>query len=550
MDTASDISQIDNEIIRLKNELSRTKNALTSQIIKRHQLVAELSLKVDKKNNQLKEFQRSNFNDLGKVLRSLYVFESKLRKEQQQIRRQLGERDSVIRQQQIEIAKLRQSLAQYCHKNETREDTEISISKPDLITSISSQSHLTEPIKNNDGDSSNSEKLIVIPPKLEGPRKNVLPVDTRTKKNSNNNINFNKNVYSKTVTDLSLNDISSFPNPTPNNNLFVVSNSIFSKNEFTYNEVSKEAITSVKQNGKVITSALKKADKYPSPKTVHFGKTTHIPEPDEDGQTDIVKTVETLLLQQCGDSTESENDTSSTASTETSPSVSQMVRKFESICTTAATTSGLATGSDLRGADHNGGSADGMRSPTLSVNNGGNDGSYIADADLRTAAELNVRTDSEPDVCSGGGCAVSLSDLDPRNNFEEFRFEDSDLDKEYGCGRPEADGLEYPPGDGRHGSSSVAAAVTAAAAAAVLLRSAGDDGACCAGRVNYESFLEVTGLSQKSIITVQPNRNAYGSHRNVQKPKDVKSRNRAKSASFDCKSAYPAAVKYWTEPYL
>ncbi|KAE9534538.1 hypothetical protein AGLY_008628 [Aphis glycines] len=443
--------QIDNEIIRLKNELSRTKNALTSQIIKRHQLVAELSLKVDKKNNQLKEFQRSNFNDLGKVLRSLYVFESKLRKEQQQIRRQLGERDTVIRQQQIEIAKLRQNLAQYCHKNETHEDTEISISKPDLITSISSQSHLKEPVKNNDGDSSNSEKLIVIPSKLEGPRKNVLPVDTRTKKNSNNNINFNKNVYSKTVTDLSLNDISSFPNPTPNNNLFVVSNSIFSKNEFTYNEVSKEVITSVKQNGKVITSALKKADKYPSPKTVHFGKTTHIPEPDEDGQTDIVKTVETLLLQQCGDSTESENDTSSTASTETSPSVSQMVRKFESICTTAATTSGSSTSSESRGVDHNGSSADGRRSPILADHhNGGSDGSYIADADLRTAAELNVRTDSEPDVCSGGGgCAVSLSDLDPRNNFEEFRFEDSDLDKEYGCGRPEADGLEYPASGGR-----------------------------------------------------------------------------------------------------
>ncbi|XP_015368878.1 PREDICTED: uncharacterized protein LOC107165237 [Diuraphis noxia] len=541
MDTASDLSQIDEEIIRLKNELSRTKNALTSQIIKRHQLVAELSLKVDKKNNQLKEFQRSNFNDLGKVLRSLYVFESKLRKEQQQIRRQLGERDSVIRQQQIEIAKLRQSLAHYCHKNEPCEDTEIiSISKPDLITSISSQSHVNEHVKNNDIDS--SEKLVVLPTKLEGSRKNVLPVDTRSKKNSNNNINFNKNVYSKTVTDLSLNDISSFPNPTPNNNLFVVSNSIFSKNEFTYNEVSKEVITSVKQNGKVITSALKKADKYPSPKTVHFGKTTHIPEPDEDGQTDIVKTVETLLLQQCGDSTESENDTSSTASTETSPSVSQMVRKFESICTTAATTSGSSMVSELRCADG--------RSPTL-VDDRGSDGSYIADADLRTAAELDVRTDSEPDVCAGSCAAVSLSDLDPRNNFEEFRFEDSDLDKDYGCGRPEADGLEYPD---RHGSSSspsspsVAAAVTAAA---VLLRSAGDDGSCCAAsRVNYESFLEVTGLSQKSIITVQSNRNAYGSHRNVQKPKDVKSRNRAKSASFDCKSAYPAAVKYWTEPYI
>lgn len=170
------------------------------------------------------------------------MFESRLRREQQQIRRQLGERDSVIRHQQVEIAKLRKILSQYCDKNDTREDVEISISKPDLITSISTQSH-NECIKNDETDHPcNSEKLpVIFPPKSEGQRKNVLPtVDSRTKKNQNNNINFNKNVYSKTVTDLSLNDISSFPNPTPNNNLFVVSNSIFSKNEFTYNEVSKE----------------------------------------------------------------------------------------------------------------------------------------------------------------------------------------------------------------------------------------------------------------------------------------------------------------------
>lgn len=199
-----------------------------------------MSLKVDKKNDQLKKFHQSNFNDLGKVLRSLYVFESRLRKEQQQIRRLLGERDSVIRQQQVEISKLRQTLASYCHKNETRVDTEIPASKPDLITSISPQSH-SDSAKSTETDICSSEKPIVLPSKLpDGTRKNVLPVDTRTKKHSNNNINFNKNVYSKTVTDLSLNDISSFPNPTPNNNLFVVSNSIFSKNEFTYNEVSKE----------------------------------------------------------------------------------------------------------------------------------------------------------------------------------------------------------------------------------------------------------------------------------------------------------------------
>jgi len=246
--------QIDEEIIRLKNELSRTKNALANQIFKRHQVVAELSLKFDERNNRLKEFQHSNFTGLGKVLRSLYVFESRLRKEQQQIRRLLGERDSLIRQQQIEIAKLRQTVAHYCHKNETHDGVEILTSKPDLITSISAQSHC-EIVKNNDVNPSGSEKHPVLPPKLEGPRKTVLPVDTRTKKITNNNINFNKNVYSKTVTDLSLNDISSFPNPTPNNNLFVVSNSIFSKNEFTYNEVSKEVnlyiIHRFRSNGRV-----------------------------------------------------------------------------------------------------------------------------------------------------------------------------------------------------------------------------------------------------------------------------------------------------------
>jgi len=201
--------------------------------------VAELSLKFDENDNRLKEFQHSNFNDLGKVLRSLYVFESRLRKEQQQIRRLRGERDSLIRQQQVEIAKLRQTLSHYCHKDDARDDVEMSVSKPDLITSISAQSHY-ETVKNNDANAADSERHTVLPLKLDGTRKNVLSVDTRNKKNPNNNINFNKNVYSKTVTDLSLNDISSFPNPTPNNNLFVVSNSIFSKNEFTYNEVSKE----------------------------------------------------------------------------------------------------------------------------------------------------------------------------------------------------------------------------------------------------------------------------------------------------------------------
>ncbi|XP_050521590.1 uncharacterized protein LOC126894547 [Daktulosphaira vitifoliae] len=513
---------IDDEVIKLKNELYRTKNALTNQIFKRHQIVDELSSKFYQKNYELKKCQQTNFQELGKVLRSLYIFESKLRREQQQIRRQLGERDAVIKKQQIEIAKLKQCLASYYHKNEPQEDNETSTSKPDLITSISPQTNGLVTKSNDVIDSTNIESLSVSPNiiKLEGVKKNILTVvdvSGTPKKATKNNINFNKNVYSKTVTDLSLNDISSFPNPTPNNNLFVVSNSVFSKSEFTYNDLSKEMITPTKQNGKIIPSALKKGDKFPCPKSVHFGKTTHIPEPDEDNQTDIVKTVETLLLQ-CGDSTESENETSSTASTETSPSVSQMVRKFESICITP----------------NNLMDAKGQLSPI----NGVNSRSYIADNDLKVAAEL--KTDSElthsctSALNSSESSNESLGDLDPRNNFEEFRFEDCDLEKEYS--RSEADGNEFP----------IKKLVTIGS---------GTENCCNGTNVNYESFLEVTGLSQKSIITVQSlnNRNVYGTHRNVQKPKDVKSRSRAKSASFEFKSpslTFPSTIKYWTEPYL
>ncbi|XP_025415054.1 uncharacterized protein LOC112686824 [Sipha flava] len=549
---AADIGQIDNVAAGSKNALSRTKGAPNGRTAaKRHRTAVELSPRVDRRTvDELLEWRRASCDNLGKVLRSLYVFESRLRKEQRQIRRQLGERDAVIRQQQVEIAKLRQTVAQHCSRCEDVEQPPPPPSKPDLITCITPHQS-GEPARNTGNDADPREKPTddgpwpaVVPSKLDaasrktnvaGPPPPV--VDARAKnKNPNTNVNFNKNVYSKTVTDLSLNDIASFPNPTPNNNLFVVSNSIFSKNDFTYNGVSKQAFTSVKQNGKVITSALKKADRYPSAKTVHFGKTTHIPEPDEDGQTDIVKTVETLLLRCGGDSTESENDTSSTASTETSPSVSQMVRKFESIgTTTTITTAGIngGAGAATTGAVVlAGGGSDTRSSPATAAHNG----SYIADAQLKTAAELDIRPDPESELSSGGG---SLSDLDPRNNFEEFRFEDSDLDREY---RAETDGLLECPGR----------------AAVVALSGSGgeddDDGDRDrdddrAGRINYESFLEVTGLSQKSIITVQSNRNVYGSHRNVQKPKDVKSRSRAKSASFEYKT-YPSTVKYWTEPYL
>lgn len=264
--------QIDGEIVRLKHELLRTKNALTTQIFERRHLGTELSLTLEQKDAELRKLYRTNFDGLGGVLRSLYVFESRLRKEQQQIRRQLGERDAVIRQQQLEIAKLKSSLARYCnnrHEKKNGNDHVVSVnreadvteipepSKPDLITSISPRSPefqdqvdnqppvvehrpllFDKSTRKNDSVTATPPSSTTSPPTVDASSRIIHNHPT------NSNLNFNRNVYhSKTVTDLSLNDISSFPNPTPNNNLFVVSNSIFSKNEFAHNGVSKEAST-------------------------------------------------------------------------------------------------------------------------------------------------------------------------------------------------------------------------------------------------------------------------------------------------------------------
>ncbi len=77
----------------------------------------------------------------------------------------------------------------------------------------------------------------------------------------------------------------------------------------------------------------------------------------------------------------------------------------------------------------------------------------------------------------------------------------------------------------------------------------------CPVNAKYETFLEMTGLSQKSILT--PSR-ILSNHRHVMKPKDVKYRSRVKAAATGdkyssnnngCVPASPT-IKYWTEPYL
>ncbi|XP_054272961.1 uncharacterized protein LOC128993220 [Macrosteles quadrilineatus] len=115
-----------------------------------------------------------------------------------------------------------------------------------------------------------------------------------------------------------------------------------------------------------------------------------------------------------------------------------------------------------------------------------------------------------------------------QKNFEEFRLDECDMDTLCGDGRPEGDGAEN----------------RANASAAVIETN-----------ISYENFLEATGLSQKSIMT--PSR-LFSNHKSVMKPKDVKHRSRVKAAAVvdRCNNAAASVapggsiVRYWTEPYL
>ncbi|KAF2361432.1 hypothetical protein FHG87_007811 [Trinorchestia longiramus] len=73
---------------------------------------------------------------------------------------------------------------------------------------------------------------------------------------------------------------------------------------------------------------------------------------------------------------------------------------------------------------------------------------------------------------------------------------------------------------------------------------------------SYEKFLEATGLSQKSILT--PSR-LFSNHRSVLKPRDIKHRDKLRSAFTTLATLEEAPsptpphtnpARYWTEPYL
>ncbi|KAK6641113.1 hypothetical protein RUM44_012815 [Polyplax serrata] len=129
---------------------------------------------------------------------------------------------------------------------------------------------------------------------------------------------------------------------------------------------------------------------------------------------------------------------------------------------------------------------------------------------------------------------------DIRQNFEEFKLEESYREAEED-GRRDGDGAENKNLLNYYATLTIVPPTPKESLAGTEL-----------DYRMYESFLENTGLSQKSILT--PSR-MLSNHRSCLKPKDVKHRNRVKAAAAIEKCNVSASnggstVKYWTEPYL
>lgn len=124
-----------------------------------------------------------------------------------------------------------------------------------------------------------------------------------------------------------------------------------------------------------------------------------------------------------------------------------------------------------------------------------------------------------------------------RKNFEEFKLEES-----------------YADDDGRHDGDGAENIINHYATLSIVPPPLPKEPPPVQEMNNkmYETFLETTGLSQKSILT--PSR-MLSNHRSCLKPKDVKHRSRIKAAAViekcnNVSNVGGSTVKYWTEPFL
>lgn len=136
------------EIIELKTELDKTRNLVRMQRIRYQQLILLFQAKLQEKEEEARIDLQTKHVQLTNILRSLYILEAKLRKEQRSLKVLLGERDALVKTQELEIIKLRNQLEKFSNgqcicnvaasktfdKSEQKRCEQDN--KPDLISSI------------------------------------------------------------------------------------------------------------------------------------------------------------------------------------------------------------------------------------------------------------------------------------------------------------------------------------------------------------------------------------------------------------------------------
>ncbi|XP_076387397.1 uncharacterized protein LOC100876019 isoform X2 [Megachile rotundata] len=121
---------METEVRTLKQELVRTQEALKTATKRCRDLVKEL----DNRTASHESERTLRDQQLSRILRALLVLEARLKQEQKSIRQLLCEKDNVIRNQQLEIARLRRYTKNYikCKREQTLGKTLVKVEPTDI----------------------------------------------------------------------------------------------------------------------------------------------------------------------------------------------------------------------------------------------------------------------------------------------------------------------------------------------------------------------------------------------------------------------------------
>ncbi|XP_016838396.2 uncharacterized protein LOC100679823 isoform X2 [Nasonia vitripennis] len=153
-----------------------------------------------------------------------------------------------------------------------------------------------------------------------------------------------------------------------------------------------------------------------------------------------------------------------------------------------------------------------------------------------------------------------VDEYDIQQNFEEFNLDECDLSDD--PDRPEADGSETFAGLNSNGSTTTSLTPSDISALGKNLENNNtvltNNGTSNGNGLNYDNFLEATGLSNKSILT--PSR-LLSNHKSMLKPKDVKYKSKIKASavlerhgislsSIPGSASSTTHTKHWTGPFV